>query len=775
MSKQSISQMPLFWTKKRQAPQGSRLGFMAFSEQDLMKACDKADEVAFVAGITRHGNWQALYYPQACKDKDGCLDGIMGNQDDNSKKVSTGYVHAADIGHIHAIDTYAKIPLDVRAPKPLKKSHLAGTDYAEAKDELGMCLVPTVGLGTFGMKAPTGKIDDEGMEDMLAGMSEEWAIYGHLLKTARDQADEPDIEKVLKNIENDKEATFSNYISPVYENCTFPATRPYFPIESSVSLALHPKAIERLEEFFKIPATPNDSQQQNQGQQDQQRDQQAQPRNRQLFPGASLDGNTIIFQSNVERENEREANLHLVSLALLFIVAKDVDFEKGTIGGWCLPTWSASFEKMVIKAAASVRCERLRALLMTIVNIKPTSRLEKLDPMFTHRSMKVFPKNLLNALLSCNIQTEPIISTLAESTSVNILHFGSQNRKDAVARAQDREKQEVANKFQGLDQSLQKNVKAELEVLSLIRGTSDLGAFPANFGILVSGMVDTKGGVPLFHLIQENWVDLLNDPKFKDWDEKFVGKQPQLPFTALNVHQHVLGKLGVQARNVLNVQAAEGGSLDLELFDPTEAEEAFKHYVRFINRIKNHIVDQTYDKVVVEMTPDDLNPNMDVRFGNLSIAAAPAPAAPASSSKTRKTTTPVASPTKGNERPAKRVKGEGKRAHTDLGFFHFKEGKLPPHLLASILPKHESEEKPLCANFCFQSNACKKKPQVCPFRSVSQWKKIKKDEQTLLYEACHNSEGKIWLDKATFEKQEVNVPNKYKYLLGDANGHPART
>lgn len=777
MSKLSISQMPQYYTEKRVArPQPKRLGFMAYSQHDFMKVCDKADEVAFVAGISRHGNWQSLFYPQACKDEDGCLNGVMGNQDNNSKKVATGYVHSTDIGHVHVIDTYAKIPLDIRAPKPLKKVHLAETEYAGAQDEIGMCLVPTMGVGTFGMKPPTGKIDDEGNADALAEMSEEWAAFGHLLKLARDQADEPDIDKILKNIENDKEATFADYISLVYGTCTFPSTRPYFPIESNVSPTLHPQAAEKLAEYFQIPATPNDSQQQNPSQQGQQQNQQAQPRNRQLFPGASLNGQTIIFQSNVELENEREANLNLISLALLFIVAKDVDFEKGTIGGWSLPKWSKSMEKMVIKAAASVRSERLRALLMTIINIKPTSRLEKLDPMFTNRSMRVFPKNLLNALLACNIQTEPIISTLAESSSINILHFANQNRKDAVARAEDCEKKAVANKYQGLDPSLQKNAKAELEVLGLIRGTSDLNSFPANLGIFVAAMFDTKEGVPLLHLIQENWVDLLNDPKFKNWDEKYAGKQPQFPFTSLHVHHHILGKLAVLGKNILNVQAAESGTLDLALFDPSEAEEAFKHYVRFVNRVKNHIVDQTYDKVVVEMTPDDLNPDMNVaRFGNLSIAAGPAPAAPVSSSKTRKVTTPVASPTKGNERPNKRIKGEGKKAHTDLGFFHFKDGKLPLHLVASILPKLESEQKPLCTLFCFHANACKKKLQVCPFRSVSQWSKIKKDEQMLLYEAAHNSGGKFWLDRATFEKQGVDVPNKYKYLLGDANGHPART
>ena len=75
--------------------------------------------------------------------------------------------------------------------------------------------------------------------------------------------------------------------------------------------------------------------------------------------------------------------------------------------------------KMVINAPASVRPERLRALLTTVFKLKPTTRAERMDPMFTVRSFQVVPLTFVKAILATNFQMEPLISMLEEVNNIN--------------------------------------------------------------------------------------------------------------------------------------------------------------------------------------------------------------------------------------------------------------------------------------------------------------------------------------------------------------------
>jgi len=54
--------------------------------------------------------------------------------------------------------------------------------------------------------------------------------------------------------------------------------------------------------------------------------------------------------------------------------------------------------------------------------------------------MKVFPKAFISSLMTGNFQTEPLDSILQEPTSLNMLYFGKQNRKERVQKAKEDQK-----------------------------------------------------------------------------------------------------------------------------------------------------------------------------------------------------------------------------------------------------------------------------------------------------------------------------------------------
>jgi hypothetical protein len=71
-----------------------------------------------------------------------------------------------------------------------------------------------------------------------------------------------------------------------------------------------------------------------------------------------------------------------------------------------------------------------------------------------------------------------------------------------------------------------------------------------------------------------------------------------------------------------------------------------------------------------------------------------------------------------------------------------------------------------------QGKTCNKElRKICKFAHVAIWKAFKKDDQEAILEHADKT-GNIGLDEATFkiQKQKVEIPQKYQYLLGDVNG-----
>ena len=371
---------------------------------------------------------------------------------------------------------------------------------------------------------------------------------------------------------------------------------------------------------------------------------------------------------------------------------------------------------------------------------------------------------------------EPLISMNNEVNSIKYLHFVSQNKKEAVARTMKAETKSIAERYNGFDTTCQKQNNTTLEILGMIQGMKDLVPLPGNFNMIASALFDMKEGKPLFCKIQDHLMEFIHDGNFKNWQEKLGEKHPQLVFNFINSNQVVMNRLAVASKNVLSIQVAEDEKPDFALLDVEDIQDGFKHYARQLQSVKDLIVDNSHETRICELTPDDMNP-VKIGFRGLSISdesnKSP-PVAPSSASrKTKPTNDPVASPTKPETRPAKRVKPAGGKDFTKSGLFHYKHGVVPGNLIALLVPKHKGGGKPLCVPFTFQGNKCNHKKQVCGYQHIANWKNIKAEDQDAILKDAHTKKN-FWLDEATFERHGIIIPYMYKHLLGDANG-PKRT
>ena len=123
----------------------------------------------------------------------------------------------------------------------------------------------------------------------------------------------------------------------------------------------------------------------------------------------------------------------------------------------------------------------------------------------------------VKAILNANFQMEPLISMLEEVNSINYLHFLSQNKKEAVACMMKAEMKSIAKRYNGFDQSCQKQNKTALEILGMIQGMEDLVPLPVNFNMIVLALFDMKEGKPLFCKIQDHLMEFIHDGNFKNW------------------------------------------------------------------------------------------------------------------------------------------------------------------------------------------------------------------------------------------------------------------
>ena len=145
-----------------------------------------------------------------------------------------------------------------------------------------------------------------------------------------------------------------------------------------------------------------------------------------------------MVQSAAELEHQSQAAKALLGLRLLFIRAFYKPGSK-TARGYVLPEFSKGMQD-VVNAPASACPKKLQRLVMSGLQVKPDDMMLQLNPFFAERGFEVWPLNLAKAFLSNNFSQTKLLSLNSDSTSINFMMLGSQNRADELAFVRDREK-----------------------------------------------------------------------------------------------------------------------------------------------------------------------------------------------------------------------------------------------------------------------------------------------------------------------------------------------
>jgi hypothetical protein len=194
----------------------------------------------------------------------------------------------------------------------------------------------------------------------------------------------------------------------------------------------------------------------------------------------------------------------------------------------------------------------------------------------------------------------------------------------------------------------------------------------------------------------------------------------------------------------------------------TSIQKVVEYVARFFDRMDNHILEGTYPNMIPKFTPKDANPKYQIASMIASIDQGGLDLSKKLKPEASPPTTPAC------ERVPKRQKlktAVGAKDFTKAGLFHCKDSFQTNELFPlDLLKKY-------CSFFCFHNKRCSKPNQACEFEHVRRWEKIPPRDQEKILAHCHVGNGKkVWLDAKTFMKHKVTIPEKYAYLLGDANG-----
>ena len=747
--------------------------------------------IALGYGMDRGAHFQSFFKPTSAT-KDGDFKGYVGNASNLSNEPSFIFVDKDDaIGYETVVKEYNDIPEAVRPKKPLPNESLVGTSYENPRENLGLWTMPIVGYVGFQLEPPTGTLLSDEDKSKAEAISAHVRPHIEFLEVAYEkaQSNDDDVDDIIVKLKSIDKDAFPDYVRQDYDEL-FHVNDPFVSF-SLTNKAIWPGPIAELESFFKPNATLTHDQQCQNQQQQQQQQQQALPRG--LFASSA----PIVVQNASELDHKTQADEALFGLRCTFIRAH---YEAGakSARNYVLPEFSAGMQE-VINAPVSLRPRKLQRLIMSGLQVLPDDELQALNPFYAARNIIVFPLTWCKAILANNFSQQKPLSLFSDATSITYILLGAQNKAEEVARVVAREKKnEVQAKYEGLSSDIIKNNSDELDNLCLVNNMDDLPAFLAHWNFLDEIMFkkSADGRKSIFIKMNNGMMVLQASERFKGWNSANKKTQPQLVFNILACLSSCLSKFAIFSEHSLNIQEAidsdnENRSLNEKSLVLTKVEQSIQQFARFVENIEGKIADDVPIKDVASITPHDKNPERLMEMERLELAVEKATLAvggssggrssgggpPGSSTKNRRKAEedPPASPTRSNARASKKKKGEKPTAEKDYKLAGMLHSTLTGKALGDWF-KGLDLSNPMCPFFMTRRFECEKKSAACP--QGKHWHRLdkipSKSDTTKLLNAALASNGKVWLDEETIVRHKFVLEDKYKVLLGNAQG-PKRT
>jgi hypothetical protein len=469
----------------------------------------------------------------------------------------------------------------------------------------------------------------------------------------------------------------------------------------------------------------------------------------------------MIFRSEAENESKQAAKLQTDILKLFFTVGK-CDWEETTITEIRPPALTQTF-KNVLDATQSVQATQFGNLCRTVFNEIPENEVDLLNPLYTNMSMLHFSKHFITGILNARFQYTNLGGNNYESTDINLFHFAPQNDSDLVSRAIQGDANARNEEDNLVPDSHRTKGKTVIEGIGRVNLMSDVVKVCANFCAVMRAIVDIEQGKPFLYSLMVKMILVIQHPDFQRWRTNNKRSLEHLHFNFMQKLHQVFTKLASFSSNSKNTHAVKHNVERPELH-LKDINSAIKLASTFFEKMQENIDNETTTGLDVPA------------FAN--VLTAPPLAAKRSQHPSNvgdETTNHRNHDYRGNQGNDqdfrsnqdfdsggnKRTKKE-RLPRTNLGLFHAKPGSEQ-----GLFPRLKG--KPPCNKFCVQGKTCDKLRQICKFAHVASWKAFEKDDQEAILVHADKT-GNIWFDEATFKNQKVEIPQKYQYLLGDANG-----
>ena len=177
---------------------------------------DASNKIAGVMGINKAGDLQYVFMPVIVpKALENNATVVLGNSTDVNSEPALIYLDMSNLGLTSVIETFTKIPVDIRPEEQLPSKFVKGTTWETAKVPLGIACIPIFAPIFFGMRAVETSVYDYDFDDKLASLSTKHLQWAKLIKENVNQQEnnDKDYDKILDRISTKSDPN-SKYITP---------------------------------------------------------------------------------------------------------------------------------------------------------------------------------------------------------------------------------------------------------------------------------------------------------------------------------------------------------------------------------------------------------------------------------------------------------------------------------------------------------------------------------------------------------------------------------
>ncbi len=596
-----------------------------WSTADYKSIDPDSNSIAALIFIIRRKEIEIIYKPTPVVDDKGNLLAILGNMLDNGSTPAIVMVNGDKVGSCFTVQNFKDIPEAFRPEIPLEIDSVKNTEWATAKEDIALVVLPTLAPLPFGTDIKSTVLDDNFLEEMKS-LSPEHEFWAKMMVDAHDHyATDYEAAPVVKNLSN--LARTSTMRDPCqaatkgFRNITHALSGPI--VETSRPGKSHEREHKKIKELFYRNLTPAHVKEELDDKSEPQipvhsRANAPNPPTTAAVPPAAaqiptqelytqlLETMKVLRQAPpqqqkiVVKSREHEDSVDLAKLhnnmLTLFYVNGEIDWEEGTVKNLNLATFAQGFANLLSRTA-TVQETPFANLLNTVFTTQtnddsdnPTNPLERL------MSLTVFPKKFTKAHLNASFQCADLKAGLMyKNPSINPFHYGLQTNR-ALVKAASAKIQEERNQINWkINDKDKKVISSVIEGVGRIKTMDDVCMTCTNMCGAMLAIVDVTKSKPLLYQVAWKFIKLIENKKMKTWMRKNSDNIAHLSFVLMGKIHKFFQSLALFSQNLINTNKVE---LNNSSLNTKQIEAAVKLVTKFIKKMDEHADNNSVPKEI---------------------------------------------------------------------------------------------------------------------------------------------------------------------------------